>query len=460
MPTVELSQVEIPDFGAPTVEPEIGAAEYQARIARAREIARDRGIDILLVYGDREHWSNLTFFTGYDPRFEESLLILGPSDPPILLVGNEGMGFSRKSPIPLDRRLYQQLSLMGQPRGGSKPLEKLLAEAGLRKGSEIGIIDWKYFTSEVGPDHERWLCTPDFMVRAIRSVTGKDPRNVTDIAMHPAHGLRCINSVDQLAAFEFNSTCTTRAMRRTLEAMRPGMTEYEAVEIAAWNGMPASCHPVLASGPRADWVGSPSMRRLQEGDPVLFSLSGWGSLCARAGFLVRDASGLPPLIRDYVEKLAAPYFGAVVEWYQAIGIGVPGGELARIIQTRLGDPFFGVSLNPGHLIHLDEWVHSPIAPGSAIPLASGMAIQVDIIPATGGPYFTSNIEDGIALADERLRAELASRWPEAWRRIQARRVFMKERLGISLKPEVLPFSSIPASLAPFLLSPRMLLRVR
>ena len=25
-----------------------------------------------------------------------------------------------------------------------------------------------------------------------------------------------------------------------------------------------------------------------------------------------------------------------------------------------------------------------------------MAFQVDVIPATGGPYFTSNIEDGIA----------------------------------------------------------------
>ena len=34
---------------------------------------------------------------------------------------------------------------------------------------------------------------------------------------------------------------------------------------------------------------------------------------------------------------------------------------------------------------------------------SGMAFQVDIIPATGGPYFTTNIEDGIALADEPLR---------------------------------------------------------
>jgi hypothetical protein len=38
-------------------------------------------------------------------------------------------------------------------------------------------------------------------------------------------------------------------------------------------------------------------------------------------------------------------------------------------------------------------------------------LQVDIIPATGTDYFTTNIEDGIALADEALRASLRRRLP-------------------------------------------------
>ena len=53
-----------------------------------------------------------------------------------------------------------------------------------------------------------------------------------------------------------------------------------------------------------------------------------------------------------------------------------------------------------------------------------MAIQCDIIPATGTPYFTTNIEDGVALADESLRAAFAAAYPDAWARIQARRRFM------------------------------------
>jgi hypothetical protein len=77
----------------------------------------------------------------------------------------------------------------------------------------------------------------------------------------------------------------------------------------------------------------------------------------------------------------------------------------------------------------------------------------DIIPATGTDYFTTNIEDGIALADESLRNAFAASHPAAWTRIQARRRFMTDALGIDLHPDVLPFSNIPAFLPPFLLRP-------
>jgi hypothetical protein len=80
-----------------------------------------------------------------------------------------------------------------------------------------------------------------------------------------------------------------------------------------------------------------------------------------------------------------------------------------------------------------------------------MALQVDIIPATGTEYFTTNIEDGIALADTSLRGAFAERYPGAWLRIESRRRFMAEALGITLHPDVLPFSNLAAWLPPFLL---------
>ena len=245
-----------------------------------------------------------------------------------------------------------------------------------------------------------------------------------------------------------------------LFGLQAGMTEYDAVQLMQLNGMPHSVHLMLSSGERTKLgLASPSSKVIQHGEPFTMAFGLFGALNARAGFVVKDADELPEAISDYVEKLVAPYFQAVVDWYELVGIGVTGGELYAAVHRHIGDPFFGVGLNPGHFIHLDEWTHSPVYQDSTVPLKSGMAIQVDVIPATGTPYFTTNIEDGIALADEELRSAFAERYPEAWGRIQARRDYMQNVLGIRLKPEVLPFSNIPAYLPPYLLSPQRAMQI-
>jgi hypothetical protein len=211
---------------------------------------------------------------------------------------------------------------------------------------------------------------------------------------------------------------------------------------------------MLTAGPRATFgLLSPGDRAIERGDRFTVAFGIWGALNCRAGFVVEDAAELPDSIRDYVDRLVGPYFEAIAEWYRTIRVGVTGGELQAIVDRRLGDPFFGIFLNPGHQLHLDEWINSPIARGSRIELRSGMVFQVDVIPATGTDYFTTNIEDGIALADSSLREAFAAAYPEVWDRIQARRGFMADVLGIELHPDVLPFSNIPAVLAPFLLRP-------
>ncbi|GAG31399.1 unnamed protein product, partial [marine sediment metagenome] len=246
-----------------------------------------------------------------------------------------------------------------------------------------------------------------------------------------------------------------------LSAIRPGMTEFEAFRLLGLNGLPLSYHPLLNSGRERTRLGlaGPTARRLRTGDPVLVAYGVWGSNTVRAGFLVESSKQLPRAIQDYVSKLVAPYFRAVVDWYETIRIGVTGGMLYDCIHRNLSDPFFGVSLNPGHLIHMDEWVSSPVYLNSSECLVSGMAIAVDVIPATGTDYHTTNMEDVIVLADQPLRDKLARKYPEAWTRIQSRRAFMTEALGIRLSEEILPFSNMPAYLPPFWLSPGSAMRI-
>jgi len=478
MISVELAHLDLPEFGLPTIEPTIPAETYEKRIKDAQSFhgwppIAEPNTAALVIYADREHMANLVYLTGFDPRFEEALLILvktrSPAPdwmwiprPPLLVVGNEGWGYSGVSPLKLEKILYQNFSLLGQPRDSSPSLATIFRAAGIREGVPVGVVGWKYFNETDSSEYQHWLDVPSYIADTLRDSTGNSRLiyNATHLFMNPDFGLRAINDVDQLAVFEFASTHTSQALRNVLSGLTPGMTEYDAARLMGLNGMPLSVHPMLSTGSRASMgLPSPSMRAIQQGDPLTIALGLWGGLNARAGFVVHEASELPVEIQDYVEKLVIPYFCAIVEWYKQVGIGVSGGELYDIIHKHLGDPFFGVNLNPGHLIHLDEWVHSPIYKGSDIRLKSGMALQVDVIPATGTPYFTTNVEDGIALADETLRGDFESKYPEAWGRIQARRQFMEQTLGIKLKPEVLPFGNIPAYLPPFLLSPQCAMKV-
>ena len=68
-----------------------------ARLERLRERdATERGYDRLVVYADREHSANLAYLTGFDPRFEEAILVVGPAGEPAILVGNECYGHGRR----------------------------------------------------------------------------------------------------------------------------------------------------------------------------------------------------------------------------------------------------------------------------------------------------------------------------------------------------------------------------
>ncbi|MBK8769130.1 MAG: aminopeptidase P family N-terminal domain-containing protein [Rhizobiales bacterium] len=454
MTTARLDRVELPDFGKPVTEPALGRPVFDARIRRLRERMAEAGLDALVIYGDREHTANITWATGYDPRFEEALLVVTPARKPVLFAGNEGFPYTECAPGDFDRLLWQPLSLMGQPRDSMRPLRDELRDAGLHKGMKIGLAGWKGFESEDGTFDPDWIEAPHYLVRALQEFG--DVSNAALLFMHPQNGLRAVNEVEQLAVFETAATRTSNAIRRFIHAARPGLREYDAVRAMEIDGYPQSVHINMCAGPRAKYgLPSPTGRKIEHGDPVVVGFGLMGALNCRAGFMVEKSSELPAGIQDYVEKLVAPYFSAAAAWYDTVALGVEGGAVRNAVMAQIGDPFFGVSLNPGHLIHLDEWVHSPMTKGSTHRLVSGMALQCDIIPATGTDYFMSNIEDGIALADEKLRTDFAKGYPEAWARIMARRDFMARALGIELKPEILPFSNIAGWLPPFWMSPHL-----
>ena len=426
---------------------EIPLDEYHLRLARLRAAMAARGFSHLAVYGDREHSANLLYCAGFDPRFEEALLLIPRQGPPLLLTGNECAAYLPISPLhragELRSEIYQPCSLLDQPRASSRTLAQIFAAEGL---SSAGVIGWKYYDT---PDQSD---LPAYLIDALRTATAHRVHDATDLFMHPAHGLRASCSAAEIALFERSNWKASEALRRVVFAAREGMSDFEMLSHAAYDGTPLSCHMTLKTGPRRTSLASPSGALLERGHPWSANIAYWGSNICRACWVAASPDDLPDHARDYAAAFAGPYFAAMAEWLDALRIGTPGGRLSEIIQSRLPFADYGIFLNEGHLIHYDEWLSSPIYAGSQIPIRSGMIFQTDVIPSSPR-YFSTRMEDGLAIAGDDLRADLRAHYPAVMDRIDARRRFAIETLGLPLAPEHLPLSNTFGLIFPYLLSP-------
>jgi hypothetical protein len=458
MAEIRLVEAKLPAFGVPLERPELSRDLYERRFAAFSRALGRAGLDAGVIYADREHCANLAYLTGFDPRFEEALLVVAPGKTPTLFAGPENLGRAAASLIEVEARFYPPFGLMGQDRRQTPPLEEVLRDAGLKAGQRIGILGWKYFGASEAVSPDTWFETPSFIVDTVRAIAGPSGRvlNANTIMMQSSNGLRAVNEVEQIAQFEFSAVAASEAIKRLVGALRPGMREYEAVQAMRLNGLPHACHTMLSTGARLVGLDSPSGKIIERGDPLTTAVGYWGALSSRVGWVAEGPDDLPADAADYVERLAAPYFACAAEWYETIGIDVSGGDIDGMVRRHLDTPFFKLVLNPGHLIHIDEWMNTPVYPGSTERFMSGQAVQCDIIPAVGAPYHSCNIEDGIALLDDEGRAELRDKFPGVADRIEARRAFMTDVLGIRLKPEVLPLSNLAGALAPYLLSPGLI----
>lgn len=455
--SVQLIEVDWPEFGMPEELPAVSRAEHEARLEAARGGMRELGLSHLLVYGDREHAANLLYLSGYDPRFEEAVLILGAQGPPRLLVGNEGLGYTGISPLALEVELFQPFSLIGQDRSRGRLLAEILSGAGLAAGQRVGAVGWKYEPGADGQTDRSWLEIPAYLVDAVRQ-TGGEPLNAADLLMHPGYGLRARCSATEIAGLEFAATRTSESVKRLLIGLRSGQREYEAARAYQSDGLPLCCHPMVSAGEKARMgLASPSGRRIERGEPITAAFGVWGSLTARAGMVAEGPEELRGDLREFYPRFATTYYGAVQAWYEALALDTPGGEVVAAVEAATPAEVWTPALNPGHLIHTDEWVSTPFYAGSDTRLSSGMALQMDIIPVSSGPFCVANAEDGVVLADEALHAALANRFPAVWRRLQARQQFMREVLGIRLRSEVLPLGNIPGLFPPYFLNPRHVL---
>ncbi len=260
----------------------------------------------------------------------------------------------------------------------------------------------------------------------------------------PEQGLRARHDAHQIAWLENVAAKVSNALASMIQGLEIGMSEAEAAFLWEYRGERQSADPVVMFGQTRIDIGFPTASGhafLKAGDRVFTGIGYDGAFVTREGRAL--VFGERNRIKKEIDEIYIPYFKALKTWYETVKVGGSAAVVYDKMKELLGDAF---GFNPGHQIDTGaEWTTSLITKNSPYSFQSGMAIQFDIITMT-------DAEDGIALADEALRTELAKKFPECWKRIQKRKAFLEQELGIHPDESLLPLSNLQARLMPCLLS--------
>lgn len=449
---VELTKVTPPKKDNSGEIVQLTDATLRERREKILSAMKKENLDTLIIYNDLEHGGNFSYLTGFVTRFEEGLLVLHQTGEVFLILGNENTKMVNYSRIPATLIHTPFFSLPDQPMAGEKPLTEVFQEAGLYEESKVGLVGWKMFTGK-SVNNRQLFDLPSYVVDAIQQVvTTGTVENWADLFIHSEYGARATNNANEIAHYEFGSSLASDCVLDALAAIEVGKTELEIASQLVQYGQLPNVVPILATGERFEHAYVfPRNKAVQLGDKMSVTTGFKGGLASRSGYAVTKAEELPDGQQDYVEKVAAPYFNAVVAWLENIFIGMKGKEMYQLIDEVLPQSDYHWELNPGHLTSDEEWMSSPITANSEILLQSGMLFQIDIIPSVKG-YAGTSCESGIALADESLRQQIQTEYPQLWERIETRRNYLQTELKLDLPECVLPLSSGVAYYAPYFLN--------
>jgi len=407
--------------------------------------------DAVVIYADLEHGGNFEYFTGFVPRFEEALLVIHQSGEAYLVLGNENLNKVPFARIAATAVHLPHFSLPNQPMETALSVPAILKQTKLEQAASIGLIGWKNFTSQ-HDDNAALYDLPYFLVDGLKQAAPEASFKNAAYLMIGENGLRTTNNANEIAHYEFGAMLAGNCILNAMDQLAVGKSEMEIGAYLNDFGQTPSVVTIMATGARFEKANLyPTGKKIQLGDRISMTSGYKGGLQSRGGYAVHTSEELPEAEQDYLDRVAKPYFNAVKTWFETIAIDMPGADLYDKIEEVLPKEQYGWHLNPGHLCADEEWLASPIYPDSSEKIKSGMLFQFDIIPSVPG-YSGASCEGGVVLADEHLRAVIQNEYPEMWSRMQARRSYLIEEIGIQLSEEVLPMSNAAAYYRPFFLN--------
>ena len=182
----------IPDFGLPEEMPKLPDQLYVERYKRLAGKVRNGDLDALVIYADRERSSNISYISGWDPRFEEALFVHVPGKPPTIITGPENTGFANSVGLKAETILYPPFGVAGSNRENTPALLEVFSSLGIRSEMKVGVVGGKYFSPSEASEPENWIDAPAFIVDVLRQAVnpGGQVINATALLTHSSDGLR------------------------------------------------------------------------------------------------------------------------------------------------------------------------------------------------------------------------------------------------------------------------------
>lgn len=430
--------------------------DYEFRINLLLERMKERECTHVIIYGDREHFSNMEYFTGYDCRWEEALFILDQTGHSSILVGNEGLSQTLSIPYEIQIYLYQNFSLPGQPRDQQEHLGTILEKCGLNHASRPGVVGWKYFEPEhIEMDPIQAFDLPWYMMETLFQVCDRDKvvSFTKEIIGFPG-GIRMrLYNAKEIAWAENAGNRTASVMQRMLKSLRPGISEIEVGMAGHATLEPTTMHPNINFGEEKIriGVGSPSFRRLELGEVCGLCYATRGNLTSKVGIAAYNEETISPTLKPWL-WLYSDFWYAVTRWLEKVKVGACCGELYDTVMELLGDEKYHVTLNPTHYGGTEEWSNSPMMKGASYCIEDAALIQVDIIAGNDNPAMTAICEDCVVIAGKELREQLRAEYPSVYERIIRRQSIVRKVLGIQISDDVLPMSNLNFVYYPYMLN--------
>ena len=193
--------------------------EYRARIARAAELIRGRGLDAMVVASTESDYANARYFSGFWPLFERAGVAISANGDAALMVGPESAIYARDF-----GKIEKQFVLREFRESADPSYPELHADTFPDVFKAIGVTG-EHLKIGLGSYVE---CTLPIYDGLRRSFPKAEIVRCNDIMVQ----LRQIKSENELACIREGFRVIELATDEVIRNLRPGVTELQMVGIA------------------------------------------------------------------------------------------------------------------------------------------------------------------------------------------------------------------------------------